>query len=178
MPAIGLCYIGRVNEPTSGATATVTTPLGAVSLHVLGSAGVTVGAERADVPDLPSGMAVDGVMLIRVFIATPVTAESPLLLEAAFDGQGDPETGEWLESMAFQTDRGVLQVAIRDREWLAGRGVVADYAEFQERGLKQTVLEAAAGTTLYASVAWRVGDGAAGADDASTWFAADLALPC
>lgn len=161
----------------SEATATAISPVGVVSLHVHGSLGVTIGVNEAEAPDLPDGMAVGGVTLIKVGIATPVTRGAPLLLDVAVDHEGDAETGEWLESMAFRTTVGVLQVAARDPDWLAGNGIVAEYVDYGPRGFRQTILEADADTTLYVSVAWRTGDSTAIADDASTWFAADLALP-
>jgi hypothetical protein len=161
----------------SEVTATASSPLGVVSLHVHGSSGVTVGVNEAVAPELPDGMAVDGVMLIQVGITRQVTRGAPLLLDVAVDHEGDAETGEWLESMAFRTAEGVLQVAARDPEWLAGRGIVAEYVDYRSRGFRQAILEAAAGTTVYVSVAWRLGDRTAIADDVSTWFAADLALP-
>lgn len=164
-------------ELTSEATVTATSPLGAVSLRVHGSSAVTVGVSGTEAPDLPNGMTVDGVVLIRVCIITPVTRESPLFLEVALDDEGDAETGEWLESMAFRTDNGVLQVAARDAEWLAAKGVVAECVEYRARGFRQTISEAAAGTAIYVSVAWRFRDRAVTANEVSTWFAADLALP-
>ena len=164
-------------EPLSPVTAIAATPLGAVSLHVHGPAGVTVDVKRVEPPNLPEGMAVDGVMLIEIGTAAPITSELPTLLYLAFDCEGDAETGEWLESMAFRTDEGVLQIAARDPEWLAATDVVAEYAAYKSQGFRQTILEAAAGTKLYISVAWRLGVDAATVDDVSTWFAADLALP-
>lgn len=161
----------------TAATATATSPLGVVSLHVLGSSDVTIGVSQADSPKLPEGMAVDGVMLIKVVIATQVTREAPLLLKVAVDQEGDAETGEWLESMAFQTAEGVLQIGARDPEWLAGKDILAEYVDYGPRGFRQTILEAAAGTTLYLSVVWRIGNGTANADDISTWLAAEMVLP-
>lgn len=175
--SIGLCYIGRMIELTPEATTTATSPLGVVSLHAHGSSGVTLSVDQTEAPDLPVGMAVDSVIMFKVGIATPVTHEAPLLLAVALEHEGDAETGEWLESMAFRTDEGVLQVAVRDSEWLASKGIVAEHVEYKARGFSQTILEAAAGTTLYVSSAWRIGDRAATANDVSTWFAADLALP-
>ena len=153
------------------------TPLGAVSLNVHGPVAVTIQVNSIEAPKLPQGMAVDGVMLIEVSIATRVNRYSPLLLYVAFAHEGDAETGEWLESMAFRTDEGVLQVAVRDPEWLAATEVVAEYAEYKRNGFRQTILETGAETKLYVSIAWRRGSGATTMDDVSTWFAADLALP-
>lgn len=165
-----------MSEATA-ATATATSPLGVVSLHVRGSSDVTIGVSEAVAPELPVGMAVDGAMLIKVGIATPVTLGAPLLVDVAVEHEGDAETGQWLESMAFQTAEGVLQVAARDPEWLAGHGIVAEYVDYGSRGFRQTILEAAAGATLYFSVVWRIEDHTAIADDISTWLAADLVLP-
>ncbi|RIA43893.1 hypothetical protein DFR49_2124 [Hephaestia caeni] len=161
----------------SEVSTTATSPLGAVSFHVSGSSGITIDVSQTEVPALPKGMVVDGVMLICIHIATPVTREFPVQLTASVGCNGDAETGEWLESMAFPSDDGVLQVAMRDTEWLAANGVTAEPVQYQRQGFYQIISNAPAATTLYVSVAWRVDDRAAAANDASTWFAADLTLP-
>jgi hypothetical protein len=158
-------------------TSAATLPLGVVVFGIIGSPRVTIEVSQIEVPKLPDGMVVDGVVLASINVATPVTREMPLHLEVAFDHDGHPDTGQCLESIDFQTDRGAMHVAVRDDEWLAARGVVADYVEYRSRGFRQTIFEAAAGTTLYVSAAWREGSCAPAADDVSTWFAADLALP-
>jgi hypothetical protein len=162
---------------SSEASATATSPLGGVSIHVSGSSGVTIAVAPAEVPGLPSGMAVDGVMLFSIRLAMPVTPELPLRLRVDVGRDGDAETGERLESMSFASGEGILQVATRDREWLAAEGVTAEWVQYQPQGFTQIISEAAAGTALYVSVAWRVDERAAAANDISTWFAADLALP-
>lgn len=164
-------------SPSLEAGATATTPLGEVSLCVEGSAGVTIGVAPAAIPDLPEGMAVDGVILMTIRVATPVTPDSPLRLRVSVGQDGDAETGEWLESMSFASAEGILQVATHDCEWLISKGVTADWVQYESQGFTQSVRKAPAETALHVSVAWRVDERAAVANDASTWFAADLALP-
>jgi hypothetical protein len=77
--------------------------------------------------------------------------------------------------MAFGNEAGVLQVATRDDEWLATKGIVAEPVTYERRGFTQTINEAPAGTVLYVSAAWRTAS--LPVNDASTWFAVDLALP-
>lgn len=166
-----------MSERMSEANATVPSPLGVMSFRVHGSASVTIGVNEAKAPRLPNGMAVDGVMLVNVDIATPVVRGAPLLIDVTVNHEGHADTGEWLESMSFRTAEGVLQVGTRDPEWLGAWGIVAEYVDYGSRGFRQTILEAAAGTTLYVSVVWRIGELAALEDDVSTWFAAELALP-
>ncbi|QCI68240.1 hypothetical protein [Phreatobacter stygius] len=163
-----------VQEPEARATAV--SPLGTLSLHVTGASGVTIDVAQAQVPKLPEGMAVDGVMLICVRLAVQITRESPMRIRATADQDGHPETGEWLESMAFANGAGRLQVAMRDDAWLAARGVAAEPVQYERQGFSQVIHEAPAGTALYVSAAWRI-DCATAAGDVSAWFAADLALP-
>jgi len=158
------------------ARAVATTPFGAVTLDVTGSSAVIVDVAPADVPELPDGMAVDGVLLFSVRLQEHVTPTSPVRLSASADHKGGPETGEWLDSMVYEIASGVMQVAVRDDEWLAARRIAAEPVQYETRGFSQMIREAAAGTVLYASVAWRV-DRSATTNDSSTWFAADLALP-
>jgi hypothetical protein len=162
---------------SSGASATAATPLGAVSLHVEGSPGVTIAVADVQASELPPGMAVDGAILISVLVAMPVTPESPLRLRVTAGRDGGSDTGEWLESMEFASGDGILHMATRDSDWLAAKGVAAEPVQYERQGFTQTISEAPAGTALYISVAWRVDAIAAAANDASTWFAADLALP-
>lgn len=161
----------------SQTTSAATLPLGVVVFGIIGLPSVTIEVSPIEVPKLPDGMVVDGVMLASINVATPVTREMPLHLEVTFDHEGHRDTGECLESIGFQSDRGALHVAVRDDEWLAARGVVADHVEHKSRGFRQTIFEADAGTRLYVSVAWREGRRDPVTDDVSTWFAADLALP-
>lgn len=158
-------------------SAIATTPLGAVSLQVSGSSGMTIEVAPAEIPELPDGMAVDGVTLICVRLATPISRELPVRVRVTFGQDGDPETGQFLDSIAFSSDAGVLQVAMRDNEWLAANGVIAEPVQYELRGFSQTISQAPAGTAFYVGVTWRVDKGAAAANDASAWFAADLALP-
>lgn len=160
---------------THAVTRTVaTTPLGAVTLDVSGSSAVAVDVAQAD-PQLPNGMTVDSVLLFSFQLQEHVTPTSPLRLSVSADQKGDPETGEWLDSMAFESAGGVIQVAVRDDEWLASKRIGAEPVQYERQGFSQTIREAAAGTVLFASVAWRVHPSAT-ANDSSTWFAADLAL--
>lgn len=163
-------------DPSQAGT-TATTPFGAVSVRAEGSAGATIRAARVELPGLPDGMAVGGIFLFSIRVAGPVTRELPLRLEVSVDRDGAPEPGQWLESMAFAGDDGVLQVATHDSEWLAAKGIVAEHVHYASRGFTQLLWEAPAGTVLHVSVAWSVDEGAAPADDFSPWFAADLALP-
>src|SRR5436305_1486253 len=117
------CLMG---ERLSDVSETVLSPLGAVSVRVSGGQGATIQVAKPDIPELPEGMAVDGVTLIRIDIAAPVIQELPVLLQVTAYRNGDPETGEWLDSMAFISPEGVLQVAVHDSDWLAVNGVVAD----------------------------------------------------
>ena len=153
-----------------------TTPLGAVTLEVGGSSMVAIDVAHADTAELPDGMAVDGVLLFSVRLQEQVTPSSPARLSASADHEGGPETGEWLDSMGFEIGSGVMQVAVRDDEWLAAHGITADPVQYEKRGFSQLIREAAAGTVLYASVAWRVHRSVT-ANDGSAWFAADLGRP-
>lgn len=166
-----------MGERLSGVSETVLSPLGAVSVSITGRPGATIQVAKPDIPELSEGMAVDGVTLIRIDISAPVIPEFPVLLQVTAYQDGDAETGEWLDSMAFISPEGVLQVAVHDSDWLAVNGIVADPVQYEPRGFKQTITKSGVGTTLYVSLAWRLADGDALADDASTWFAADLALP-
>jgi hypothetical protein len=161
---------------TGHAQAVATSPLGAVTVEVRGSANLEVRVLPAAVPELPEGMIVDGVLLFAVRLGSAVERDAPIQLTATADQSGDPETGQFLDSVVFESTGGFLQVAIRDDEWLAGIGVVAEPVQYERRGLTQLITKAQAGTVLYASVAWRTA--AQGlTNDSSTWFAADLALP-
>lgn len=163
--------------PSSRAAATAGTPLGAVLVHVEGPPGVTIFVADAEVPELPPGMAVDGVILISVRTASPVTPKAPLHLRVAAGLDGSADTGEWLESMQFASREGLLQVATRDRDWLAAKGISAGDVHYERQGFSRTLSGAAAGTEFHVTIAWRVDEQAEATDDASTWFAADLALP-
>jgi len=156
--------------------ASAVSPLGTVTLEVSGSAAIVIDVASADVPKLPEGLAVDGVTLFSVRLVSPVTRKSPVLLRATAHQDGDPEAGQWLDSISFESEAGVLQVAVRDDEWLAAKGVIAEPVGYDRQGFKQIINEAPAGTVLHVSVAWRAVPIAA-VNDASTWFAADLALP-
>jgi hypothetical protein len=162
---------------TSKASETIVTPLGAVLIQVSGSATTTIALKETEVSNLPKGMAIDGVVLCCIRIATPVVRGFPLRLSATVDQDGGPEPGEWLESMSFSSDNGILQVATRESSWLAAYGLAAEPVQMERNGFSQTILEAPAETALFVSVAWRLRDGLAAGDDGSTWFAADLALP-
>ena len=119
---------------------------------------------------------VDGVPLLSVRRGEHVTPTSPVHVRASANQDGAPETGEWLDSMVFESAGGVLQVAMRDDDWLAGKRITAEPIHYERQGFRQTITEAAAGTVLYASVIWRVAHRAT-ANDSSTWLAADLSLP-
>lgn len=155
--------------------ASALSPLGTVSLEVSGSSAVAIEICPAGVPALPAGMVIDGVLLFSIRLALKVSSQSPVQISVTVDRDGYPETGQWLDSMAFGNDAGVLQVAMRDDEWLAAKGIVAEPAKYGRRGFDQTINEAPAGTVLYASAAWR--NAPSSVNDASTWFAADLVLP-
>jgi len=156
--------------------ASAMSPLGTVTLDVSGTVATVISVDPAEVPELPEDMAVDGVMLFSVRLDSPVTRKSPVVLRATAHRDGDPETGQFLDSIAFESEAGVLQVAVRDDEWLAANGVIAKPVGYDRQGFTQIINEAPAGTVLHVSVAWRAVP-VVGMNDASTWFAADLALP-
>jgi hypothetical protein len=168
-----------MNPATIGeASATVSTPFGAVSIRVTGAPGVVIEVEPLPTPTLPEGMAVDGVKLVRVRIEGRVMRASPLNLHVMADLEGSPESGQFLDSVGYQAPGGTLHVAVRDNEWLEANGIVSEPVAYERCGLRQTVNEAPAGASLHVSVAWRAKQSdPATADDLSTWFAVDLALP-
>lgn len=160
------------------ASVIVPTPLGAVSVNVTGGAGLVLDVEPVTPPRLAQGMAVDGVMLVRVRVDGGVVRDLPLNLHVTADHEGGPESGQWLDSVSYSTPAGTLQVAVRDGEWLEAKKIVSEPVAYEPRGFRQTVNAAPAGALLYVSVAWRARQSdRALPDDASTWFAADLALP-
>lgn len=161
---------------TSRAYAIASTPLGDVRLDVGGASDVAITVASADLPALPDGMAVDGVLLISIRLASPVTRKSPVTVSVNAGQDGDPESGQWLDSMAFVSAAGVLQVAIRDDEWLATYGIIAEPVEYAQQGFGQIISEAPGGGALYASAAWRIASTNV-VNDSSTWFAVDLLLP-
>ncbi|USU11874.1 hypothetical protein NF701_15270 [Sphingomonadaceae bacterium OTU29THOMA1] len=163
-------------DHTSRAHAVASTPFGDVRLDVSGSSDVSIAVTSADLPALPNGMAVDGVFLFAIRLASPVTRKSATSVSATAGQDGDPESGQWLDSMSFGSVAGVLQVAVRDDEWLATHGVIAEPVVYAQRGFRQVISEAPSGVVLYASVAWRTASTNV-ANDSSTWFAADLLLP-
>ncbi|MFC5390667.1 hypothetical protein U0030_01110 [Brevundimonas bullata] len=146
---------------------------------VTASGYVSVGFEEVPVviPALPRGMRVDGVKLLRIGIEQTVTPNKSLLLKVAAARTGYATTGEWLEGMELVNPEGVLQVGLRDCEWLAGEGIVASWASYEANHLQQTVTTAPAGASIFVSVAWRAAGEMAVEDDISTWFAVDLTLP-
>lgn len=167
--------IGIIMVQSTHARASAMSPLGSVSLEVNGSSAVAIEVGPVGVPALPDGMTVDGAVLFSLRLATGVSRRSPVRIYVTVDREGDPETGQWLDSMAFGNEAGVLQVAMRDDEWLATKGIVAEPVTYERRGFTQTINEAPAGTVLYVSAAWRTAS--LPVNDASTWFAVDLALP-
>jgi len=156
--------------------ASAMSPLGTVTLDVSGTVATVINVDPADVSELPEEMAVDGVMLFSVRLVSPATRKSPVVLRATAHQDGDPETGQFLDSIAFESEAGVLQVAVRDDEWLAANGIIADPVGYDRQGFTQIINEAPTDTVLHVSVAWRAAP-VVGMNDASTWFAADLALP-
>ena len=152
-------------------------PVGAVSLQVSGPCGTAIDVMQTDIPKLPVGMAVDGAMLMRIRLAIPATRELPLQVRVTVGQDGDPESGEWLESMSFSNDDGVLHIAMRDREWFDAKGIAAEYLKYERQGFEQIISEAPTGSAFYISVVWRLHGDAAVVDDLSTWFAVDYALP-
>jgi hypothetical protein len=153
----------------------VATPLGPVLLTVEGETGEAHLEVLEATPALPEGSRVDGVMLLRLIFDRQVRRSDQVLVRAAFEASGSPECGEWLESILFETSTGRLSIGVRDQEWLAGRKVAVDWADLQANALTLPVHEAPAGTLLPISLAWRFNP--IPEDDASTWFAVDLALP-
>lgn len=152
------------------------TPLGDVLVTVSGAPRVGLEAFPVAVPALPAGMRVDGVNLLRIRFKQAVTPDKSVLLKVAVGRPGDASSGEWLESMAFGSPEGVLQAGLRDREWLAGEGIVASWASYEDDHVQQTVTVAPSNASMYVSIAWRSGSHA-DAEDVSTWLAVDLALP-
>lgn len=159
------------------ASALVPTPLGVVSIRVSGGRGVAIEVATLPEPRLPEGMVVDGVKLVRIGAAAGVTQDQPLTLHVTADFEASPESGEWLDSVAYPASNGTIQVAVRDKEWLEAGGIVSEHVVYERHGLCQTVTEAPSGTVLHVSVAWRALEGGLPPADISTWFAADLALP-
>lgn len=152
------------------------TPLGSVTLDVSGPLDVAIEVAPATTPELPEGMAVDGLLLFSILLRSTVTPRSPAIITATADQDGDPESGERLDSMVFESAGGFLQLAVRDDEYLAAKCIIAEPVRYGQQGLSQTITSAPAGTVLYASVAWRRTSTTI-VNDLSTWFAADLALP-
>ena len=169
------CEIVIIMVQSTHVRASAMSPLGSMSLEVNGSSAVAIEVGPVGVPALPDGMTVDGALLFSLRLAAEVSRTAPVRIDVIVDCDGDPETGQWLDSMAFGNDAGVLQVAMRDDEWLATKGIVAEPVTYERRGFTQTINEAPAGTVLYASAAWR--NAPLHVSDASTWFAVDLALP-
>src|SRR5436305_6289480 len=124
---------------TSRAQAVASTPLGDVQLEVSGSSDVAITVALADLPALPSGMTVDGAMLFSIRLASPVTRRSPVTMRATVGQDGDPESGQSLDSMSFGSDEGILQVAVRDDEWLAAHGVIAEPVQYARQGFDQVI---------------------------------------
>jgi hypothetical protein len=161
---------------TANTEAVINSHVGAVTVAIRGSPDVAIEVSAVPLPELPDGMIVDGVMLFLIRLASPVSQDLPVTFSASANQEGGPESGQWLDSMAFENARGIFQVAIRDDEWLAAQGIVAEPVSYGRHGFFQTIREAPSGTVLYASVAWRtVFTGTE--KNSSTWFAADLALP-
>lgn len=153
------------------------TSLGEVLVTASGCTSVSFEELPIAIPALPRGMRVDGVKLLRIRLEQTVTPDEPLLLRVAAARTGYANTGEWLESMEFESPEGVLQVGLRDCEWLAREGIVASWASYEPDRLQQTVTAAPAGASIFVSVAWRSVSDIDAEDDISTWFAVDLALP-
>jgi hypothetical protein len=144
---------------------------------VSGGGGVAIKVDTVPEPRLPEGMVADGVKLVRVGAEAGVMRDQPLTLLVAADCEASPESGEWLDSVAYYTGNGTVQVAVRDKDWLEAGGIVSEHVAYERHGLCQTVTEAPSGTVLHVSVAWRALEGGLPSTDVSTWFAADLALP-
>jgi hypothetical protein len=176
--------------------ARVDTPLGAVVLRVDGNAehiksAITMTEAN---PELPKGMFVTRTVLFDVrldALADGTGAQIALSLEG--DTVGTPETGQWLESVAFAGAAARMNLATRDAAWMLSYGADAgrvparlriedassDHAawcvSFSPRGLIVTVALAKGETmTCPFAVAFV---SASDADPASTWFAVDGALP-
>jgi hypothetical protein len=123
-------------------------------------------------------MVVDGVALVRVRVEGRVRRDLPLRLHVTADLEGGPDSGQYLDSVCYEGRGGTLHVAVRDDEWLDAKGIISEPVAYERNGFRQTVNEAPAGALLHVSMAWRAIEGdLASTDDASTWFAADFALP-
>jgi hypothetical protein len=155
----------------------VGTPLGDVTVTARGPTRVHFEELPMAVPALPKGMRVGGVKLLRIRLEQGVTPDDAFLLTVAAARTGDASTGEWLEGMAFESPEGVLQVGLRDCEWLAGDGISASWASYEADGLQQSVTVAPPGASIFVSVAWRSVSDMNADDDVSTWLAVELALP-
>jgi hypothetical protein len=160
--------------PFGEASEAVLTPMGAVLVRVTGGSGAAIEVERVPVPRLPDGMAVDGVQQVRLRINDAIRCGLPLNLHVTANREGHPDSGQWLDSVAYVSNGGIVQVAVRDSEWLEARGVIAEVA-YETRGLRLTVNEAPAGALLHVSVVWLESD--LPSTYICAWFAADLALP-
>lgn len=151
------------------------TPLGEVLFRATGLSTLTFETTPLPAFELPPGMAVDGVQLVRVRFGAPVSSGTPLILTVEASAKGYPETGEWLDSMEFSFADGHLQLGMRDCEWLAEEGIDAEWIEYEPCLMRQIVKHAPADALLYISIAWWLGT--RDELDHSAWFAVDLALP-
>jgi hypothetical protein len=154
----------------------IATPLGPVLITLQGDdEGVRI--ERTSVsPDLPEGLFVDGALLVELVFEREISTD--LILLARFAEEGGPEPGEHLDCVTFDTPHGRLGLATRDQDWLASRGVQSDQADYEPFGLRLEIKNVPANAKVPIGLAWRLSSNPAWPDDdASTWFAADLALP-
>lgn len=166
--------LAAMSSTASNAPFVVTSPFGDVSLRVEPSTFFETIVDPQ--PQLPMGMSVDGLVLLRVPIPESVSPTTPLRLDVFAEFDGHPESGEWLDSVLYLPPGGRLQVGVHDDAWLAEKGIVAE-VEYLQRGLRQVIRQAPADSALFVSVAWRAAAGEGDEDDLSTWFAVDLALP-
>jgi hypothetical protein len=121
---------------TANTEAVINSPVGAVTVAIRGSPDVAIEVSAVPLPELPDGMIVDGVMLFLIRLASPVSQDLPVTFSASANQEGGPESGQWLDSMAFENARGIFQVAIRDDEWLAAQGIVAEPVSYGRHGFK------------------------------------------
>jgi len=180
--------------------ARVDTPLGPVLLRIREQNGnathmsIAVTIRDGD-PQLPDGMRVDRCVVLDLGLAA-LDDGAVAYVELALEGDtaGSPETGEWLESIAFEGAAARINIATRDAAWMLSYGPDHDRVPvrlradnisptnaawrvaYTPRGLTVTTASLAKGEMLNCPFAIAFVS-APDVDPASTWFAVDGVLP-
>lgn len=178
--------------------AQVETPLGRVQLHLPANAGVSASTTISEVhPELPAGMRVDRVVRIDLQMKA-LSDMAPLMFALLLESphEGDPESGEFFESVRFNARGTQLSLAARDAHWMLDHGVerklvpahlradpfAADFASwlmhYRSQGfvveIEKMYRDDIVICPLAIAYASRQPDSHS---DESTWFAVDYALP-